>query len=275
MGEQQLKNRPITYFVSGIVFAGALIGTTSWLQADNANVISACANKKTGVLRYITKGACNKKTETAVSWGVTGPTGPQGLTGPTGPQGLKGDTGAKGDTGVEGDAATPFVVKDATGKVLGDFLAAETNNSEPVFTFRDSAGGIWDASTTNSNFLHNNRITIFEDSACTQPLIWVGAQVGSLVPVWHRAVLRKNPQSYSEWPEVSKVYAPSGRAKGPSELPNIYRWTPSGSSPNLAYTCVNYRLGAGWEDSFVGQSAVSAVEVPTPTFVAPLEISSR
>jgi hypothetical protein len=267
-----MKNQRVMNFVAGVLFATVVVGTTTWLRADNANVISACANKKTGILRYITKGTCNKRTETAVSWGAVGPTGPQGLKGETG---AKGESGARGETGAKGENAAPFVVKDANGTALGEFLGVQTGNSGPTFKFRDAAGGIWEASTTKSDYLHNNYVSIFEDSACTQPLIWIEAQVGSAVPKWHRAVLYKNLSSSDAWPEVSKTYAPSGRAKGPSELPNIYKWSRSGSSPNYVYACTNYRLEVGWESSFWGASAVSAVEVAAPTFTAPLEISSR
>ena len=44
-----------------------------------SNTVSACANKKTGVLR-LAKPACTSK-ETKVKWGITGPAGEAGTTG--------------------------------------------------------------------------------------------------------------------------------------------------------------------------------------------------
>jgi hypothetical protein len=88
--------------------------------------ISGCINKKTFVLRVVSKCA---RDETKISWNVVGPqgpagaigatgaegavgatgpegavgsTGPQGLTGATGPQGLTGATGPQGLTGATG-----------------------------------------------------------------------------------------------------------------------------------------------------------------------------
>jgi len=61
--------------------------------------ISGCINKKTFVLRVVSK--CTKD-ETKISWNVVGPQGVQGAVGATGPDGAVGATGPKGETGATG-----------------------------------------------------------------------------------------------------------------------------------------------------------------------------
>jgi hypothetical protein len=140
-----MRNKTLGGFVIGAVFATAVIGSTAWLQADNANIISACANKKTGLLRYITKGSCNKKTEIAVSWGAIGPAGPQGLKGDTG---AKGEVGSKGDTGAKGESGTNgqnVHVIDASGRDLGLAFGVASSGGEAVIK---ADGGMWTVSNT-------------------------------------------------------------------------------------------------------------------------------
>ena len=137
--------------------------------------ISGCINKKTFVLRVVSK--CSKD-ETKISWnvvgakgdkgdtgatgpegvvgavGVTGPegavgavgaTGPQGLTGATGPQGLTGPQGSTGATGPKGETGSIPTLR--TRQV--SFVIWETwrntpepiwfqNNDIPVTTFTSS-----------------------------------------------------------------------------------------------------------------------------------------
>lgn len=68
-------------------------------RVSSAQVINACANKKTGKLFLVAVPGDCKKNQTPVSWnaqglpGPSGPTGPSGLTGPTGPTGVTGPTG--------------------------------------------------------------------------------------------------------------------------------------------------------------------------------------
>ena len=88
-----MKLRPVAMFVAGAVFSVGIIGTTSWIRAADNNLITACAHKKTGTMRYLTKGKCKSKSETPVTWNLAGIPGPGGSTG---------DTGAKGETGVTG-----------------------------------------------------------------------------------------------------------------------------------------------------------------------------
>ncbi len=70
------------------------------------DVIHACKNAGTGILRKIDSGNCSAAEE-VVHWNITGPTGPTGLTGPQGPAGAKGDTGPAGPTGATGAQGLP------------------------------------------------------------------------------------------------------------------------------------------------------------------------
>ena len=70
-------------FTLGVVITAASVGAVSFVNAAGDANIKACADKKTGVMRYIAKGKC-KKTETSLSWGQMGPQGLPGATGATG-----------------------------------------------------------------------------------------------------------------------------------------------------------------------------------------------
>jgi hypothetical protein len=108
-------------FAIGFACAALSLGAVTYANAAGNGTLKACANKTTGVMRYISKGSC-KKTETSLSWNQIGPTGlpgaagtngtdgAAGTKGDTGAAGTKGDTGAagtKGDAGAKGDAGTP------------------------------------------------------------------------------------------------------------------------------------------------------------------------
>lgn len=85
-------------FTLGVVITAVSVGAVSFVNAAGDATIKACANKKTGIMRYIAKGSC-KKTETLLSWNQMGP---QGTPGSTGAAGTKGETGATGPQGLPG-----------------------------------------------------------------------------------------------------------------------------------------------------------------------------
>jgi hypothetical protein len=100
-----MKFNRLGAFTLGVVITAVSVGAVSFVNAAGDAKIKACANKKTGVMRYIAKGKC-KKTERALSWNQMGPTGLSGSAGINGTAGSKGDTGApgaKGDIGSKGD----------------------------------------------------------------------------------------------------------------------------------------------------------------------------
>ena len=90
-------------FTLGVVITAVSVGAVSFVNAAGDKQLKACANKATGVMRYISKGSC-KRTETSLSWNQMSPTG---LSGGAGTKGDTGAAGTKGDTGSKGDAGTP------------------------------------------------------------------------------------------------------------------------------------------------------------------------
>jgi hypothetical protein len=100
------------------VLLGVVVGAAGVTTAATTSPsITACANKKTGALRWAKNAKC-RKNETRLRWntdavaglnGATGPQGPagaQGATGPIGPQGPAGAQGATGLTGPQGPTGT-------------------------------------------------------------------------------------------------------------------------------------------------------------------------
>ena len=85
--------------IAKIVFLSLLLSVFSGISATSAQTMKTCVDKKSGVMRLITKGAC-KSSEKKVTWsikgdaGVAGPKGDAGLPGPKGDAGLPGPSGA-------------------------------------------------------------------------------------------------------------------------------------------------------------------------------------
>jgi hypothetical protein len=69
-----------------VVLVLAIGGLAVAAVSSSPSQIKACASKKTGALRVITKGKCAKR-EKAVAWQKQGVAGPAGAGGPAGPAG--------------------------------------------------------------------------------------------------------------------------------------------------------------------------------------------
>jgi hypothetical protein len=78
------------------------VGGSLVMAGNGRNLIHACANDSTGVLRLVEAGEECWRGETPVTWSVVGPAGPQGAAGPQGPQGVPGDAGPAGPIGPQG-----------------------------------------------------------------------------------------------------------------------------------------------------------------------------
>src|SRR4051794_34150982 len=81
-----------------LAFMLALVSGVSYATSLQANTVyHGCYNKKTGVLRMLTRVAprCTRN-EVGISWNQTGP---QGLPGPVGQQGPRGASGPQGPGG--------------------------------------------------------------------------------------------------------------------------------------------------------------------------------
>ena len=75
--------------IAKIVFLSLLLSVFSGISATSAQTMKTCVDKKSGVMRLVTKGAC-KSSEKKVTWsikgdaGVAGPKGDAGVAGPSG-----------------------------------------------------------------------------------------------------------------------------------------------------------------------------------------------
>jgi hypothetical protein len=166
-----MKFNRLGAFTLGVVITAVSVGAVSFVNAAGNRTLKACANKTTGVMRYISKGSC-KKTETSLSWNQIGPTGLPGAAGTNGTDGAagtKGDTGAVGTNGLDGKA---LYVVDATGKTLGQVLgdgSGGLNQLSP--TFLTLVGNrIWVLSSNDYSVQGNGGFSDFSNQTCTIPL---------------------------------------------------------------------------------------------------------
>ena len=190
-----MKFNRLGAFTLGVVITAVSVGAVSFVNAAGDATLKACANKKTGVMRYISKGSCNKKTETSLSWnqlgpqglsgsagtngtagakGDTGAAGAKGDTGTTGTKGDTGDTGAKGDTGVAGSSFSARSVCGADGTTLcavgvqgpggGKVFFVDTEGRYSDFDYLEAAPA--DASTGVAWATATPSCGLLEDESC-------------------------------------------------------------------------------------------------------------
>ncbi len=143
----------------GIVI-GSLLGVGGVRAVTQSKTIVACANKKTGVLRYAKNGKCSR-VETKLSWNQQGVQGPAGSAGPTGPTGPTGPVGANGLTGAAGVSPTLPPLTCATGGTcsIGDtgpgggivFYAAQSRQTWGQYLEAAPIG--WFGTQTDPNIL--------------------------------------------------------------------------------------------------------------------------
>ena len=146
-------------FAIGFGCAALSISAVTYASAASDATLKACANKTTGVMRYIAKGSC-KKTETSLLWSQMGP---QGLPGVAGPAGVNGTAGVNGSDGSVGAAGPALKWVDADGNQLGEFL----NYNSPQFLYN---GVLYYFDATRSNdYSMNQGGLLYSDVACTIP----------------------------------------------------------------------------------------------------------
>ncbi len=242
--------RPLAIFAAGAIFSTAVLGTTTWLQASSDNTITACVNKKTGTMRYLTKGKCNRKAETQVSWSSTGPTGPTGETGPRGP---------KGETGPEGKKAMSGAVVDARGAIVGIWSSSSTGDT----TFIGDDGGLWTAYNSVANF--PTGLQYFRDSRCSIPLLDDSYNTASLPSPFARWVLAGAPGTVNAYNAVSGWKAKNEPSFPASTLPELY--STNGNRPCFLISRPDSVLG-DYSDLYFWNGE----EVPLPSYVPPLSV---
>ena len=184
-------------FTLGVVITAASVGAVSFVNAAGDANIKACADKKTGVMRYIAKGKC-KKTETSLSWGQIGP---QGLPGTAGTNGVAGAKGEAGTAGTNGTNATLAITQQSvcdgtdadtvanevckigmTGPGGGLIFFVDSNNEYATYdyleaaptdgVFASSATGFWATTTAKCG------ATAPQSSSCQTATIYTETGVG-------------------------------------------------------------------------------------------------
>jgi hypothetical protein len=138
------------------VLVASLLATALASAAAAPVSVKACANKKSGALRLLTKGKCSRKKERALSLSQTGPagaTGPQGAPGSAGPAG---PSGPQGPNGVQGPNGTPdtsnfFTKSESDGRYLATNGVAQSSNSLEGIPARGFAIGLYRYGFGNSS----------------------------------------------------------------------------------------------------------------------------
>jgi len=120
----------------------ALLSTNLYFAASDTNSITACVNKKTGVLRVSSK--CNPS-ERVITWSKVGPQGLPGEKGDKGEQGVAGLNGTQGEQGIQGVSGangTPGPAG-AKGSTLLTGIGAPSNQlGEDGDTYIDKNGAV-------------------------------------------------------------------------------------------------------------------------------------
>ena len=245
-------------FTLGVVITAVSVGAVSFVNAAGEKQLKACANKTTGVMRYISKGSC-KKTETSLSWNQMGPTGLPGSAGTNGSPGAKGDTGPAGTNGTNGQNL--FVV-DSAGKVLGQYLTHDANGFEFF-----SSGRRWTASPYQYGFINNySNVWYYSDSQCTERLISVRRN-HLVLP---NATFIEDNQNLDSGLDGSlqKAFIPSDTVRRTaSSFTNLHRG-------GVGTTCIAVDSVNKIElDS--SNRLVVATEIPMLTYTAPLTIVAK
>jgi hypothetical protein len=168
--EGKVRLRSVGTWLGGLMVVGLiLVGAGSVAAQTSSQMINACYQNKTGLLKVLTSGTCDPKSETAISWNQVGPQGPQGEqgtqgpkgdTGPQGPQGEKGDTGPQGPRGPSdayyvmraqgsnliGSSLTPAFTELPAGEYLVSVSMTLTNTTDSPGRVNCS---LWGPSVTN------------------------------------------------------------------------------------------------------------------------------
>ncbi len=174
-----------------VVFGSLLIDVGSVAAAD----ISACAQKRTGVIR-VSK-VC-KKTEYAITLrqeglGTVGPTGDRGATGPTGARGATGATGATGAVGPTTISQGDTGATGATGDKGATGATGTVGKYAPV-ALADAAVTLTAAELVNNTLFNiitmGTARTLTMDTGANIALAYSGEVLGSSFEfvIWNRGL---------------------------------------------------------------------------------------
>ena len=250
----------LSAFTLGVIITAASVGAVTYANAAGNGSLKACANKTTGVMRYISKGSC-KKTETSLSWSQMGP---QGLPGVAGAKGDTGAAGANGTNGSNGANGQNFHVIDAAGKDLGVALYSSTTFATIMYD-----GDIWSVSNTGdaqSSIMGDlNNSGYYIDSSCTTPY-WRNPS-NSVTPI-------QMARGYFTVAGTTKYYKPTGTPFLVSTAKFYARW---GALLNGTRACIEITNSVDSEAvaEFAAIYFTNVVETTPPTFTMPFTIVAR
>lgn len=246
-------------FAVGFGCAALSFGAVTYANAAGDATLKACANKTSGVMRYISKGSC-KKTEKLLEWNQMGP---QGL---PGSDGTKGDTGTAGTNGIAGTNGTNgqnYYAVDATGKTLGPILgnvgqSVDVLIDSTIWTLDKSTSLIQSTTSSGSIYYHSN-------SSCSAP--YFSTEIGTAVITQGISIDFGSDQRAQV---EDKAYKVSGSQLSLTGL-TIYRWKYISSSSTVctAFTDSEKSL------FFFNTALYPLTEVTKPTFTAPITIAAK
>ena len=192
MFKNRFFKRSILLMAVASVFCSLLFNVNVVSAAD----ISACAHKRTGVMRVAS--VC-KKTEYAIvlrqeGLGTVGPTGDRGATGATGARGATGATGATGTTGAVGATTISKGDTGATGATgdKGTTGATGSVGKYAVVTLADAAATLTAAQLVNNTLFNiitmGTARTLTMDTGANIALAYTGEVLGSAFEfvIWNR-----------------------------------------------------------------------------------------
>jgi hypothetical protein len=91
---------------AGVAIAGALLAALAVASSAHATTYYACAKKKGGSMRLVSRVTRCRRSERKISFNSQGVPGKKGLTGNRGPTGKNGANGSNGTNGVSGFTST-------------------------------------------------------------------------------------------------------------------------------------------------------------------------
>jgi hypothetical protein len=245
-------------FSIGIAFTVVTGSAVNYVNAAGDSTIKACANKKTGAMRYIKKGKC-KKTESVLLWNRQGLQGLQGIQGLQGLQGIPGSS-------APANGRQQIHVFDSAGRDFGVPISIDNANTAKIFY----DGGIWTFSSSPTSNISGDRSLInkhmYWDNGCTQPFFSTPGGTNAL----------SNARTFTEdsvnGPRT--YYKPTGSPFSGSSLSTWYTTVSYGSPIGCKLSTVIEAYYSGYTRDAKSPSIfyTSVVKVNPPPYLAPFSL---
>jgi hypothetical protein len=201
------KRAAVLAALSVLAFAAA---TTAYATGSLGTTITACAKTNNGQLRVVSDSTACNPSESLLSWGTQGATGPAGKDGAPGPRGPKGDEGAQGPAAVVNLATldgTPCTTHAGTaGTVVSD-----TSANDEIVLHCSSPTPPSDGGSGGQPSLHLNSLSFSRLDATHYTVTVVLDQ-----PVTGETVVQLSSSDTSSV-TVSSLFVPIGQTSGQAE----------------------------------------------------------